>query len=316
MRRSIGVVLAATVALAPYVARAQLTLPSPKDFRTAFLLRLFAEVSDGRASFAASNGDERSESPLRDAAFVVRIEPMATDVEQFNVVADDEALLRIATVRIQLPSYAQRAVHEQTRVAERIASPTPVTSAYETAPPTLFASAGTNKFSFMSAPSDTIPAFVTQSALNDSNTIESQLEQSLQVPLTVRLGNTQLLAGFNAGQASLPSTGLENTLPVFVPAYAGVNRSDLGANFAVPVTSRLLFGLGYNTEHLVTGYGMPTYLDGLDARNDTYSGNLTFFFPRLSSAVSLSAQQYRYQDNLVPAEFTQLREDLNLTVKF
>ncbi len=316
MRRYVGLLFAATLAGMPCVADAQSSFPAPlPDLRTAFLLRLFAEVSDGRASFAASNGDAGGESPFRAAAFSVNPEPAVKSLERFEI-GDDDALLRVATVRVTSPSYgAQRGTHSQARLSSRL-SPGRVISAYETGLPALFGGAHASAFSFMSGPSDTIPAFVAQSALGSPDTVGSQLAQSLQVPLTLRLGNVQLLAGFNAAQASLPSAGLENTIPVFIPEYAGVNRSDLGANLAVPVTSRLLFGVGYNTEHLVTGYGTPTDLDGLDARNDTYSGNLTFLFPRLSSAVSFSAQQYRYQDNLVPAEFTQLRENVNLTVKF
>lgn len=105
-------------------------------------------------------------------------------------------------------------------------------------------------------------------------------------------------------------------LPILIPAYADVNKVSIGAAFAVPVAPRLMLGFGYNTEHLLGEYGMPG-LDNLDARNDTYSGKLTFLFPRLSSALSFSAQQYRYEDNLVPTNtFTQLRGNVNLSVKF
>ena len=316
MRRSFGFLLAAMLTLAPCIARAQPRLPAPPDLRTNFLLRFFAEVSDGRTSFTASGSDVLGASPLRTGALFVNAEPALRSIARFDGGVDAESLVRIESLRKAMPSYERHSSRPQSDVMERVASALPLTSAYATAPPTLFASAGSNKFSFTNGPSSAVPQFVTQSTLNDTDTLGSQLDQSLRVPLTLRLGNVHVLAGFNAGQASLPSTGLANTLPVFVPAYVGVNRSDLGANFAVPLTSRLLFGVGYNTEHLVTGYGVPTDVDGLDGRNDTYSGNLTFLFPRLSSAVSFSAQQYRYQDNLVPAEFTQLRENVDLTVKF
>ncbi len=301
MRRFIGLLFAATLATAPSIARAQPSFSSLPDLRTAFLLRLFAEVSDGHAS------------PFRAVAFTASVKPAAKSLESFDIDAG-ETLLHVAAIHLPSPSYSpQRGLRSQARLAARLTSPVRVISAYETTPTALFGSTNATAFSFMNGPSDTIPAFISQSALGNSSGIGSQLSQSLQVPLSLHLGSMQFLAGFNAGQASVPSVGLENTLPVFIPEYAGVNRSDLGADVAVPLTSRLLFGLGYNTEHLVTGYGTPT---GLDARNDTYSGNVTFLFPRLSSAVSFSAQQYRYQDNLVPAEFTQLRENVNLTVKF
>ena len=48
-----------------------------------------------------------------------------------------------------------------------------------------------------------------------------------------------------------------------------------------------------------------------------YGGKLTFAIPHSSSSLSISACQYRYQDNIAPANtFHQTREDVNFTVKF
>ena len=55
----------------------------------------------------------------------------------------------------------------------------------------------------------------------------------------------------------------------------------------------------------------------MDARKDTYLGNVTYQLPYSSSAITLSARQYRYQDSLTQDfNLNQTRADLNFTVKF
>ncbi|MHB8147949.1 MAG: hypothetical protein ACYDGM_11910 [Vulcanimicrobiaceae bacterium] len=104
--------------------------------------------------------------------------------------------------------------------------------------------------------------------------------------------------------------------PVLIPAYADVSKRTISTGVAVPVTRSLTLGMQYDTQHLQGGYGIPG-LSNLDARNDTYGAKLTFALPHSASAISLSAKQNRYQDNLIPANtFTQTRADLNFTVKF
>lgn len=104
--------------------------------------------------------------------------------------------------------------------------------------------------------------------------------------------------------------------PILIPAYADISKRTLSTGIAVPVTRSLTLGMQYDTEHLQGGYGAPG-LSNLDANNNTYGARLTFALPHSASAISLSAKQYRYQDNLIPANaFTQTRADLNFTVKF
>ncbi len=104
--------------------------------------------------------------------------------------------------------------------------------------------------------------------------------------------------------------------PILIPAYADVSKRTLSTGIAVPVTRSLTLGMQYDTEHLQGGYGTPG-LANLDANNNTYGAKLTFALPHSASAISLSAKQYRYQDNLIPTNaFTQTRADLNFTVKF
>jgi hypothetical protein len=105
-------------------------------------------------------------------------------------------------------------------------------------------------------------------------------------------------------------------LPVLVPAFADVSKHTVTTGVAVPVARRLTFGLQYDAQHLQGGYGVPG-LSNLDAQSNTYGANLTLALPHTASAITLSAKQYRYQDNLVPTNtFTSARADLNFTVKF
>jgi hypothetical protein len=109
---------------------------------------------------------------------------------------------------------------------------------------------------------------------------------------------------------------LSNDLPLLVPAYADVSKRTLSAGLAVPVTHSLTASVQYDTQHLLGGYGLPG-ISNLDARNDIYGGKLTFALPHTSSAISLTAKQYRYQDNILPSNtFTQTTAGVDFTVKF
>ncbi len=106
-----------------------------------------------------------------------------------------------------------------------------------------------------------------------------------------------------------------DALPV-VLNYADMSKLAIGANVAVPVTHVLTLNLNYRAQRLMGGYGLPG-LDNVDANDSWYGGNLTLAIPRWSSSVSLTAQQYHYQDNLLPANtFSDTRGNVNFTVKF
>jgi hypothetical protein len=101
-----------------------------------------------------------------------------------------------------------------------------------------------------------------------------------------------------------------------IPNYADVSKLGLGATVAVPVTRQLTFKLNYSAQRYLGAYGIPG-LANLDASDNSLGGGLTFAIPRWSSAVSVSASQYRYQDNIAPANtFSDVRENVNFTVKF
>lgn len=108
---------------------------------------------------------------------------------------------------------------------------------------------------------------------------------------------------------------LTNNLPVFVPAYADINKQTLSAGLAVPVNRRLTASLQVNEQHLVGGYGVQG-LTNLDANNMIYGARLTYQL-KGTSAISLSANQFHFQDNLIPLNtFNQTSANLNFTVKF
>lgn len=104
-------------------------------------------------------------------------------------------------------------------------------------------------------------------------------------------------------------------LPVFVPAYADVTKHTVSAGLAVPVSKRVTAAVQVDQQHLLGGYGAPG-LSNLDANNTIYGAKVTYQF-KGASALSFSAKQYHFQNNLVPSSaFTQTSANLNLTVKF
>ena len=106
----------------------------------------------------------------------------------------------------------------------------------------------------------------------------------------------------------------DGKLPVLIPAYADVSKHTVAAGVGVPVARNVTLNVQAETQHLLGGYGAPG-LSNLDARNNVYGGKVTFQLPHAAS-VSLSAKQYRYQDNLTPTTFTQTSANVNFTVKF
>lgn len=124
--------------------------------------------------------------------------------------------------------------------------------------------------------------------------------------------------GFAASTLNPTSWQLPNAnAPLAVENYANLSRTSLGAGLAVPLVRGLTLNLNYDTGHLFGGYGLPG-LTNLDAVNDSYGGRLTFDIPGSSSkSLSISAYQDRFSGTGVPlGSSTQLREDVNFTVKF
>ncbi len=107
----------------------------------------------------------------------------------------------------------------------------------------------------------------------------------------------------------------QGNLPVLIPAYADVSKRTISAGVGVPVTRNLTLNVQAETQHLQGGYGTPG-LSNLDARNNVYGGQVTFQLPHSASAISLSAKQFHYQDNLTPNAYTQTSAGVDFTVKF
>ena len=109
---------------------------------------------------------------------------------------------------------------------------------------------------------------------------------------------------------------LNGESPMYYPNLADVTRRQIDASVDVPITRLVSVGLQYNAQHYVGSYGQ-SLLPNVDARKDSYLGNITYQMPHSNSAITFSARQFRYQDNFVPAlNLTQTREDVNFTVKF
>ena len=102
---------------------------------------------------------------------------------------------------------------------------------------------------------------------------------------------------------------------MLIPNYADVTARGIQTGLAVPINARFTVGVGYGAQRFTGSYG-TSFTPNLDANNTSYLGNITFALPRSSSAITLSATQSRYQDNLTPFSLQQTRADLNFTVKF
>jgi hypothetical protein len=97
---------------------------------------------------------------------------------------------------------------------------------------------------------------------------------------------------------------------------ADLNRFSVGAGLAVPLVRGLTLNLNASTQRLFGGYGLPGLVN-LDQVNNQYGGRLTFDIPDSSKTLSISAYQQHFTDNILPLNgSTQLREDVNFTVKF
>jgi hypothetical protein len=125
-------------------------------------------------------------------------------------------------------------------------------------------------------------------------------------------------------EQTLDATTLNATAPgnamLYYPGVSDLVKHSINAQLAVPITRRVTLGLQYDTSHYQGDYGTPLaqgLVQGVDARKDTYLGNVTYQLPNTSSAITLSTRLYRYQDAFTQNfNLTQTRTDLNFTVKF
>lgn len=141
----------------------------------------------------------------------------------------------------------------------------------------------------------------------------------------VRAGSRSLNVRLESGVShiSQDAAGVYSYVPLDPDAQAGLTYpgvsdvfgQNVNAQVAVPITRRITVGLQFDRTHY-QGNSYQNDLPGFTGMRDTYLGNLTYQLPG-SSAITLTARQYRYQDLLMPAlTSTQTRADLNFTVKF
>ncbi len=127
------------------------------------------------------------------------------------------------------------------------------------------------------------------------------------------VANTQGAALGQSAISSLPG----GSAAALSQSFNDVTTRGVNAGLAVPVARNLTVGMGYGTQRY-TGNFNAGFQPSLDTSQYLYLGNVTFAIPRTSSAITLSAQQARYQDNLNPNNpaYSETRADLNFTVKF
>lgn len=115
---------------------------------------------------------------------------------------------------------------------------------------------------------------------------------------------------------AVPAAAPADSSLLYYPGLTDVTRHGVNARLAVPVSRSLTVGVQYDYAHYQGNYG-DLLSPGIDATKNTYQTNVTYQLPNSSSLITLSAGQYRYQDNTVPNfNLTQTRADLNFTVKF
>jgi len=358
VRRVVHNVTAAALVVASSfaVAAASISLPpggSP-DLGSALMLRLFGETSDFNASFAASQGDRSSESPLRDLALGVKHDPgspiasgVASAFSQDRLTLNDlgaaqprfSPAARLDAATFVSPTTLFTAAYQPVAPAPSI-SPEPGTLAFGApvaapsgaltiapADSTLVHPAATQlgAVHFESHDEGASQATTPQLSLRDTsydagaNFDVRAGKRSLNVNLSSEY--EQLAHGDSEGFSSLPlssagSWQIPGGMPLAVSNNSDLNRFSVGAGVAVPVVRGLTLNLNYDAQRLYGGYGLPGLMN-LDTINNSYGGKLTFNLPDRASSLSISAYQNRFQDSLLQINgSTQTREDVNFTVKF
>ncbi len=128
-------------------------------------------------------------------------------------------------------------------------------------------------------------------------------------------GNEPLLSGGSTSLDGGTAAYLPGGTASLASGLANVTSRGVNAGIAVPIAHNLSVGVQYGTQRF-TGEYSPSFEPELDASRYQYLGNVTLKLPR-SSSLTLSAQQYRYQDNLTPTNtYSGTRADLNYAVKF
>jgi len=345
-----------TLVLWPGIALASFTdsfAPQPVDLSTQLFTRLFGEASDRDAAETplrelAFRFDESSvatvnaravvaqlpapNAPLADASFAPPTRSITLRPNS-NSIADLSAQLRVPAVEyyesaVPVPTDAP-ASHRFDLAGLQV---TPVPSAAfapglgvnapgeQSAGVKLPVQLGKLHFSphAEAALTPTLPTNFNSSALAAGATLNVRAgARNVGVDLSSQLEHATLSAPQFTTTGATPTLNLAgDNLPVFVPAYADVSGRTLATGVTVPVTRSLTANLQFDTQHLLGTYSQPG-TSNLDANNTVYGAKLTYSIPRSASAISFSASQYHFQDNLVPSNaLTQTNANVNFTIKF
>jgi hypothetical protein len=317
------------------------------------MMQLFGETSDARASFAAANGDRGEESFMRGlalridsayAAVAFAPDPFARSYEQAPVAlaAMERRLLQ------NMPHFVPSAVtlHAGARPTADAAAPkldAPYAAGLPQARSLAVISSNAGPVSFAPAHQTApIGGNVRVGPVRFQGGIGGSSSQAPQVRLNesdadaganfaIRAGNRNVNVNLssifqqvtrndaNAFSAPVLNSSWQlpgSDAPFAIPSYANVNRVYVGANVAVPVRNNLTLSLNYGAQRFYGGYGLPGATN-LDTTGNTYGGGLTFAIPHSSGLLSISATQYRYQDNVLQTNATtQTNANVNFTVKF
>jgi hypothetical protein len=330
--------------------------PQRLDVGSQLMLQLFGEISDSNASFAAAHGDRSSESPLRDLVLQIHsadsksylglgAAPFAEDRLAWRDLSDDVSYFSPGTqteasrIGVRLSPLS----HPGDDVVSILPPSGLFTAAYQpVAPePNISPAPGTLAFALPQAHVPSFPAATTQlgalrfegqqAASTGSQQISlhnafSQADATLEVRAGRRDVNLNLtseyahLGGNDTEMLSAPTLDTSAWqlpgAPLVVPSSADLSRLSLGAGLSVPVVRGLTLNLNYAAQRLNGDYGLPGLLN-LDTINDTYGGGLTFTIPQISSSLSISAYQNRFEESPLSINgSTQTHEDVNFTVKF
>ena len=331
--------------------------PPAIDLTATLFTRLFGESTDREASFNAVAGDSMAETPLRELAFRVSPVAQATVVEtvasqlpvptldlsdpSFAPPSQPRASIADLSAQLRVPAV------EYYESAEPVPTDAPATHRFDldglhvsSAQVSDFAPDQSQPVEYQPTQGASVSIPLQIGKVRFSPHAEAAQVQNLQTnfatgalaagaTLNVRAGSRNLGVDLSSALAhstvtapefspvgAPPTLGLAaNNLPVFVPAYADVSTHTLSTGLTVPVTRALTANVNFNSQHLLGGY-VPGVAP-LDANNTVYGAQLTYKLPRTSSAISFSASQYHFQDNLVPANaLTQTNANVNFTIKF
>jgi hypothetical protein len=327
------------------------------DLGQQLMLRLFGETSDSSASFAAIHGDRMGESPLRELALQAQGPGAKPYFSSDVGAAFAEDRLTMGDLTADQPSYFGESARFVTAPTElSFVAPSPLndeavtvlsssaffTAAYKPEPPEPNISPAPGTLAF--APPEVHALDFLPTAQVGAVRFDGHDATAVQPPqlgtrdasygaganVDVRAGKRSLnlnlsseyehleTADSSFSTSALGSSGdlTELGAPFLVPDDSQLNRLSLGAGVSVPVVHGLTLNLNYGAQRLYGAYGFPGFMN-LDTINNTYGGKLTFDLPRLSSSLSISAYQDRFEDSLLPINgSTQTREDVNFTVKF